>query len=145
MYCRRRCWLSVLRTGVRGHAGRSRGRGARLWCHFGGHSHSQWTQQSQWLSCLGGESEFDSSLWRVERGHALWFEPKSGCDLYMKESQAKLSSSMQRHARVGRVRWEEGGGAVEIGVGGSGEVEIEGSCRRWGSRDIGDKGSDAGS
>lgn len=30
----------------------------------------------------------------MERGHALWFEPKSVCDLKMFENQVKLSSSM---------------------------------------------------
>jgi len=30
----------------------------------------------------------------VERGHALWFEPKSERDLRMIESQVKLSSSI---------------------------------------------------
>jgi hypothetical protein len=33
----------------------------------------------------------------VERGHALWFEPKSECDLKMSESQVKLSSSMLKN------------------------------------------------
>jgi hypothetical protein len=49
--------------------------------------------------CLRGESSIGSSLWRVERGHALWFLPKSECDLKMIQSQEKFSSSILYQTR----------------------------------------------
>jgi hypothetical protein len=50
------------------------------------------------------------SLRRVERGHALWFEPRSVCGLEMMESQVKLPSSISGNT----VAWVVYGGALNL-------------------------------